>query len=113
MFNLLFTFFKSLASFLAFSSAYLRAVTWEPPGALEERAATLLPGLLLGRVDGKSPVEYFDEAGQARVREAARKLLVKGERTLLLTTKNSNSESFCHTPLTPRANSCHRGGPQG
>ena len=72
-----------LECFLAFSSAYLRAVTWEPPGALEERAATLLPGLLLGRVDGKSPVEYLDEAGQALVREAARKLLVKGERTLL------------------------------
>ena len=72
-----------LECFLAFSSAYLRAVTWEPAGALEERAATLLPGLLLGRVDGKSPVEYLDEAGQALVREAARKLLVKGERTLL------------------------------
>jgi aminoglycoside phosphotransferase (APT) family kinase protein len=69
--------------FLALSKAYLRAVTWEPAAALEERAATLLPGLLLGRVDGKSPVEYLDEAGQALVRGAARKLLVKGERTLL------------------------------
>jgi len=45
--------------------------------ALEERAATLLPGLFLGRVDGKSPVEYLDQAGQALVREAARKLLVR------------------------------------
>ncbi|HSS40606.1 MAG TPA: hypothetical protein VLT58_17705, partial [Polyangia bacterium] len=26
--------------------------------ALEQRAAALLPGLLLARVDGKSPVEY-------------------------------------------------------
>jgi len=69
--------------FIALYSAYLRAVTWEPPAALEERAATLLPGLLLGRVDGKSPVEYLDAAGQALVREAARKLLAKGERTLL------------------------------
>jgi hypothetical protein len=69
--------------FDALCSAYLRAVTWEPASAVEERTATLLPGLLLGRVDGKSPVEYLDEAGQALVRGAARKLLVKGERTLL------------------------------
>ena len=69
--------------FDALSAAYLRGVTWEPPAAVEERAATLLPGLLLGRVDGKSPVEYLDPAGQALVREAARKLLVRGERTLL------------------------------
>ena len=46
------------------SRAYLAGV----PGSaaeLEERAATLLPGLLLGRIDGKSPVEYLDE-GAAR-----------------------------------------------
>ncbi len=40
-------------------------VAWEPPAALEARAAHLLPGLLLARVDGKSPVEYItDGAGQ-------------------------------------------------
>ena len=36
-----------------------------------------------GRVDGKSPVEYLDAAGQSLVRDAARKLLQRGERTLL------------------------------
>jgi hypothetical protein len=72
-----------LQCFDALSAAYLRGVTWEPASALEDRAATLLPGLFLGRVDGKSPVEYLDQAGQALVREAARKLLVRGERTLL------------------------------
>src|SRR5262249_25898135 len=66
----------------ALSGAYLRAVTWEPPATLEERAATLLPGLLLGRVDGKSPVEYLDEAGRALVRRAARALLAAPARTL-------------------------------
>ena len=74
------------ASFLqcydALSDAYLRGVTWEPRAALEERAATLLPGLLLGRVDGKSPVEYLDEAGRALVRRAARALLAAPVRTL-------------------------------
>ena len=68
--------------FDALSSAYLAGVTWEAPAAVEERAATLLPGLLLGRVDGKSPVEYLDHAGQALVRRAARKLLAAGETTL-------------------------------
>jgi 5-methylthioribose kinase len=66
----------------ALSRAYLRGVSWEPPAALEERAATLLPGLLLGRVDGKSPVEYLDDAGRALVRRAARALLAEPVRTL-------------------------------
>jgi 5-methylthioribose kinase len=70
---------KARAAFMhcydALAAAYLRAVTWEPPATLEARAATLLPGLLLGRVDGKSPVEYLDEAGRALVRRAARALL--------------------------------------
>jgi Ser/Thr protein kinase RdoA (MazF antagonist) len=59
----------------ALAAAYLAEVSWEAPAELEARAATLLPGLLLGRVDGKSPVEYLDEAGRARVRRAARALL--------------------------------------
>jgi len=66
----------------ALSGAYLRGVTWEPPAALEERAATLLPGLLLGRVDGKSPVEYLDDACRGVVRRAARALLAAPVRTL-------------------------------
>ena len=40
------------------------------------RAAALLPGLLLARVDGKSPVEYIaDDAARERVRRVARALL--------------------------------------
>ncbi len=66
----------------ALSGAYLRGVTWEPPAVLEERAATLLPSLLLGRVDGKSPVEYLDHAGRALVRRAAHALLAAPVRTL-------------------------------
>jgi len=71
-----------LRCYEALSSAYLAGVTWEAPAELEERAATLLPGLLLGRVDGKSPVEYFDEAGRSLVRRAARALLAAPVRTL-------------------------------
>jgi aminoglycoside phosphotransferase (APT) family kinase protein len=62
-----------LACFAALADAYLGAVDWEPAAALEQRAAALLPGLLLARVDGKSPVEYLDSpAQQETVRRAAR-----------------------------------------
>ena len=58
-----------LACFDALAGAYLDGVKWESASALEARAASLLPGLLLARVDGKSPVEYLhDEASKARVR---------------------------------------------
>lgn len=50
-----------LAAFDALATAYLDAVDWEPREAIERRAAELLPGLLLARVDGKSPVEYIDD----------------------------------------------------
>ena len=45
------------------------------PEHLEERTASLLPALLLARVDGKSPVEYLDERQKERVRRAARSLM--------------------------------------
>jgi len=61
-----------LACFDALSAAYLAHVAWEPPAALEARCARLLPGLLLARVDGKSPVEYLGSEGQAHVRRVAR-----------------------------------------
>ena len=64
------------ASFAALAAAYLQQVDWEPASAVEQRAASLLPGLLLARVDGKSPVEYIQtEADRDRVRRCARMLL--------------------------------------
>ena len=51
---------------------------WELVDDVERRAARLLPGLLLARVDGKSPVEYLvDEAPRRTVRRAARALLTQ------------------------------------
>jgi aminoglycoside phosphotransferase (APT) family kinase protein len=65
-----------LRCFDAVSEAYARGVTWEAPDALEQRAAALLPGLFLARVDGKSPVEYItDDAAKDKVRRVARALL--------------------------------------
>jgi aminoglycoside phosphotransferase (APT) family kinase protein len=65
-----------LAAFDALAGAYLEGVDWEPRDAIERRAAALVPGLLLARVDGKSPVEYVtEEAQRTLVRKAARSLL--------------------------------------
>ncbi|MFJ8487688.1 phosphotransferase family protein [Streptomyces sp. NPDC094038] len=53
-----------------------RYVDWEPSGGLESRAASLLPALLLARVDGKSPVEYLtDDRHRVFVRTVASALL--------------------------------------
>jgi 5-methylthioribose kinase len=65
-----------LACFDAFVAAYLDGVTWEAPALVQARAAHLLPGLFLARVDGKSPAEYVtDKADKDRVRRVARALL--------------------------------------
>jgi aminoglycoside phosphotransferase (APT) family kinase protein len=68
---------RYLECFDAMSQAYLDGVRWERRGALEARVAHLLPGLLLGRVDGKSPVEYLtEERDRGHVRAFAREFLL-------------------------------------
>jgi 5-methylthioribose kinase len=66
-----------LDSFRAMSAAYLRGVVWEDAHAFERRAADLLPGLFLARVDGKSPAEYITtESQRSLVRHTAWRLLM-------------------------------------
>ena len=66
-----------LSSFDALTQTYLAGVDWEDPARMDERTSRLLPGLMLARVDGKSPVEYLtDEGDKQIVRDAARGLLV-------------------------------------
>jgi len=65
-----------LACFDALSDTWLAGVDWEPREDAEARAASLLPGLFLGRIDGRSPVEYLtSEYDRNRVRRVARALL--------------------------------------
>ena len=67
-----------LACFDALAAAYIARIDWEAPRALDARAARLLPGLFLARVDGKSPVEYITEdSDKNRVRRVARALLAQ------------------------------------
>jgi 5-methylthioribose kinase len=69
-------------SFRALSHAYLGGVTWEDPAKTEARTSALLAGLLLARVDGKSPVEYvIDARDKAFVRERGKEFLA-GKRSL-------------------------------
>ena len=70
-----------LQCFDALSRAYLENALFE---SVEARAAALLPGLLLARVDGKSPVEYLtQDAEKEHVRGVARPLLVNPVQKLL------------------------------
>jgi aminoglycoside phosphotransferase (APT) family kinase protein len=65
-----------LRCFAGLVDAYRAGAVWEAPAAVEARAARLLPGLLLARIDGKSPVEYITEVGDKNmVRRVARSLL--------------------------------------
>jgi aminoglycoside phosphotransferase (APT) family kinase protein len=67
-----------LACFDALAGRYLGDIAWEGRAELDGRAARLLPGLLLARVDGKSPVEYLtEEAEKDVVRRTARQLLAE------------------------------------
>lgn len=74
---------KFLTCFDALAGAYLAAITWEPAADLQTRAAHLLPGLFLARVDGKSPAEYITaETDKAKIRHAARAFLLHPTTTL-------------------------------
>ena len=61
-----------LECFDALYDDYMNQVSWETTYDVDGRTARLLIGLLLARVDGKSPVEYVtDEAQQQLVRDFA------------------------------------------
>jgi aminoglycoside phosphotransferase (APT) family kinase protein len=61
-----------LACFDALAMSYFDHVEWEPREELERRTAHLLAGLLLARIDGKSPVEYLTaDTDRDRVRQFA------------------------------------------
>ena len=69
---------RFLACYDRFADAYLSGATWEPREDIEARAALLLPGLLLARVDGKSPVEYLQsEVDKDAVRTFASALVAE------------------------------------
>ncbi|MEM7464593.1 MAG: aminoglycoside phosphotransferase family protein, partial [Pseudomonadota bacterium] len=66
---------RYLANALEVWKAYAPLISWEPARELEKRVCKLLPALMLGRVDGKSPVEYFSEPEKSVVRQIARQFI--------------------------------------
>jgi 5-methylthioribose kinase len=66
---------RLMACFDAMQQAYFDHATWEPRQALVHRVSSLLPGLALARVDGKSPVEYLGEHARGAVRRLSIQLL--------------------------------------
>ena len=70
---------KFLECFDALSGSYLKNVPFQ---SVEARTASLLPALLLARVDGKSPVEYLSPPQKDSVRATARRLLAGNAATL-------------------------------
>jgi 5-methylthioribose kinase len=64
-----------MACFVSMTQAYFARVDWEQRSDLEERVASLLPALVLARVDGKSPVEYLADPVRDQVRTTAIELL--------------------------------------
>lgn len=71
-----------LAAATAFWSTYSAGVAWENIGQLEARICSLVPALMLARVDGKSPVEYFSLTEQEVVRKLAVPLIAGPVETL-------------------------------
>lgn len=66
-----------------FWAAYAPALTLEPASSLLPRTLLLQAGMMLARIDGKSPAEYItDPAMQERVRRISRRLLAARPTTL-------------------------------
>ena len=81
-----------MTSFREWWGAYRIQVNWEPVAALESRVTSLLPGLALARIDGKSPVEYLGEVQREAVRSAAIGLLEGNPDTLEQTASRWSKE---------------------
>ena len=72
-----------LACFDAMRAGYASVLEGFSTDDIGGRAARLLPGLMLGRIDGKSPVEYLTEASaKKRVRKTSKALLTEPPETL-------------------------------
>ena len=67
--------YSLLNSVKQFWTAYNAHVTWESVAELEKRVCTLLPALMLARIDGKSPVEYLGDSDRTLVRSMAISLI--------------------------------------
>jgi aminoglycoside phosphotransferase (APT) family kinase protein len=87
-----------LACFGALAEAYLAQVTWEPRDVIETRIASLLPALLLARIDGKSPVEYVTDEKQKETVRAFAVALIKSQPTEIDGIRQAWAETMEQSP---------------
>ena len=95
-----------MESFEALARSYLKGTDWEPSAEVDRRAASLLPGLLLARIDGKSPVEYLtSESAKDRVRQTARAMLMDLPKNVadVLARWADRRSSIVHRPSSRRS----------
>ncbi|WP_315708215.1 phosphotransferase family protein [Brenneria uluponensis] len=59
------------------TETYLREVNWENRNKLERRIATLIPVMMLARIDGKSTLTYLNDHHKKLIRKQALTLLSK------------------------------------
>jgi 5-methylthioribose kinase len=67
---------------MAFAAEWLSHFPSNLQADLDQRTASLLPCLMLARIDGKSPVEYLSEPDRQRVRELSIPLIEAPRRTI-------------------------------
>ncbi len=92
---------RYLALAREFWTSYLQSYGDFAPPDIESTTITTLGGLLVGRMDGKSPVEYIsDDARRDSIRNAATRILLDGVSTLestieILEDELTSMESKC------------------
>ncbi len=65
------------AAALQLWDSYSPFISWEKASLMEARVCSLLPMLMLARIDGKSPVEYLSDAACHNARHMARLLIAE------------------------------------
>ena len=65
-----------------FVKNYIDKISWEDKKFFTKRLIDIIPLLLLARVDGKSPIEYFKIKQQKITRQLGKQLLIADVNTL-------------------------------
>lgn len=73
---------KLLHLSLKFIKNYIDNISWEDKKSFTKRLLDITPLLLLARVDGKSPIEYFKIKQQKLTRQLGKHILVSEVKTL-------------------------------
>ena len=65
-----------------FVKNYIENISWEDKNFFTKRLLDITPLLLLARIDGKSPIEYFKVKQQELTRQLGKQILIDEVKTL-------------------------------